>query len=410
MASQLMILLGIAYLFLLSLLLHRKLGNPVVFFLLAPNLLNFVVKPIYLGLSDHVYPALYSEFYDEEFVISGQAYELSFLSILVFMVYVSNIFLKTPTENINHAEEERSPFLISFFITASLAALLIFIFGTELLPQNRSGSFTTNAPWLRFVFPFMLFSQVIVFAEMYRSWRYKNMGFIFACVFVLFLGFFILNQRGVLVLCLLTLLGHLYSQGLMTKLRLILIFLPIALLSTFAKMINTGSWHAVDANVIFEGPDSAVLQVWSIVMHYVKFNGHDYGQSIGLGLLGILPHRYRYEIGMTNTTDILNLFYSPSEYLGLGFGFNGSLAQGLYIGFGSAAALAYIPFAAYFLYLIRKSEGHFRVGNYLRSFVFAFVATSFIAAGFQTLHWFIPILIIMLVSRVKLVAKQHYRP
>lgn len=399
--SGTLLTLGLAYLVVMMSLLNRKYGNPIVFLLLAPQLMHYSVKPIYLGFQEGKTPILYSDLYELDYAISSLFQELLLLTTLVLIVFITNHIFRRPEKLTKVSETKRRSFAIAVTLTLATFCILLISFGSIVFPANRSVSLTSLNPWLRYIFPFLLFGQVIIVAEIYKSWRNLRHIAVFVGLVSLWLGFSIMNQRGIIVVSVLALLGHSYSSYRISSLKMIFIASFFGVFVIFAKLFNTGSFDATKLALVVEGPDSSALQVWSILMHYVDQFGYDYGSSIFNGLMGIIPHTTRSSIGVLTITDKLNLFYSPNYYLELGFGFNGSLNQSLYLAFGSFAFLAYIPFCAVFVYFIRKSEGHFRAGNFVNSIVCAFFAIIFIGGGFQTLHWFIPILMIMFAGRLR---------
>jgi hypothetical protein len=277
--------------------------------------------------------------------------------------------------------------------------------GYEGLASERTTSLSLLHPALRFLFPFILFGQLAGIALVIRGVIYRQyLKLLWPLIFVV-LSFVLTNQRGILVTGVLLGLALAIAFTRITKKRSFLYCFVLLFVTLNMKLVNTfimssGSGESFEFMSFIDGPDGAQLQVWSILLSYLETHSHTLGGSMAAGVLGLVPHSLRILANIPSVTDILNMFYSPDEYLYFGFGFNGTLTHDAFLSFGWFGLFLSVPVAFVIARGIAIVKTSAERGSFFIAVITFFGLNTFMGSGFQVLHWYLVPLTIWLMSRL----------
>ena len=371
--------------------------------ILLPSLLPFFFKPVFIFF--YGTPVLYSNFFSLEAATKGMLFETLWLLIIVAMVSVKVVRReKVVAKRINKIDEKS---LAMYLVALALSATLLFgLLGSSFLAVNRSTSLAVMAPWTRYVYPFILFGQIVAIAYFAKS-RVLKMGGLstWLPIAALLFGFILINQRGIILSGIIYYFSILLITKRITYLKLLFGLPFLFALAAYAKVMNTflqGGNILEDLFFILEGPDGVSLQIWSILYSYVEVNGYSHGTSLLSGLVGIIPASYRVELGLLNITDHLNLFYHADGYLNSGFGFNGSFTQDAFLSFGWFGLLLAFPIGYVVNRLLETSLSYLKSERFTELFLVLWFTSIFLVGGFQVLHWFLIPLSFLVLGKLKL--------
>lgn len=372
--------------------------NIFIFFASIPFLYGVLLKPLVIILGGNF--LLYQDMYSVSYYTIGYLFELCWFNIIYLTAFLSNrsarqISFTHKNHYIKYAKQNTWSYRYWLLSLVVVVIAMYSLIGNQIFVENRTSSFSSIHPFMRYLFPFVLFGQITALALLFGMVVEKRIKpKILVIIASVLFAFFITNQRGILVTGILLSLGFLVVTNRIATLKAFLICGVTGILAIYLKLINSlihGNMSEAlgDLSLFLQGPDGVSLQVWSILLSYVEGNGHSNGVTLLNGILGLFPHTLRVALNFMTVTDVLNVYYDPVGYLENGFGFNGTLAHDAYLSFGWFGLCLGAPVGFYlgkFCSGIPKLLGR---KQYLLLFTNGFLVMTILGSGLQVIHWFL---------------------
>lgn len=303
-------------------------------------------------------------------------YQFVFFFIFYFLNRRSDFKIQQHTEfSSNLCRIDLFAFL---FLVLSLAYLYV-KYGLSILPSFRTSSLTTFDPSLRYVYPFiMVFSAALsarsTIGIITGSLVTRNVIYlIISLVSIVTIG-----QRGLALMFVFIGISSLWNSG--YRFKVLAAGFGLVFLAFFGRSVtNLFSGSKIgdfSAGSLLEGignrPDGDVVEVLVVVMKYTEEFGYKLGETLIFNLFSVLSNRTRLESDLVNGLDVMNMYYDPYGYEVLGFGFNISAVQELFLNFGFLG-LIFVPiFALVFAWIYRIYNRYVR-SDYSLGLVYGFL-------------------------------------
>ena len=227
----------------------------------------------------------------------------------------------------------------------------------SILSINRSTTISLTIPGIRYVYPFFLalspslFASSILSIISFKKLRFNSLHYILSLTSLI--NVFLIGQRGFLLMTLFTLFltSFIFSiyELLKGKLNISEIRKWLFIFLSFPLIYNLRNLNKLDGNKLFflKMADLEQLKAWDGAIEVVK-NHVINTPPIFNNIFNFLNHQSRINIGIPNSSDIINEFLNLYGYFDNGFGLNITIPMDLYVSFKGS----WIWIAALFFYYI----------------------------------------------------------
>ena len=335
------------------------------------------------------------------YVINNIIIALASILIIIYTKSLKNLYLKSKIFNtiflksiIKYAYNKK--LVINLIYTQLLFIIYVLIASPDLsiLSFNRVSTISLTIKGIRYIYPFLIALSPSLFASSLLSiLTLKNIKlklFHYILCFLSLINVFLIGQRGLLFSTLLislltSLLFSIYrlinAKLNFSKLRywfLLLFFVPL--------VYNLRNLNNLGNNALFnlKTADLLPIKAWEGAINITETLNIDIAPIFN-NIFNFLNHQSRIDLGVLNSSDIVNSFLFPNVYYDKGFGLNITIPMDLYISLGGKwlwmpLLLIYYTFI---LYRYIKSTQYFLfIKNSLLSY---FLITAAFSLIFSTL-------------------------
>lgn len=375
--------------------LYRKKQNIISLFLLLGSS-SYIYKPFII--SEIGGSLLYEGYFSWAAYFQGFIYTLLWIFMFLLGVFLAYPPKKTNSFNlhINYTHTMETKKTDKFFIVIILFGLtsMLAISGLSFLSFNRTEGGLGTYGNLRLIYPFVMLAGALLIARSFIVlFVEKNIAYF---VFLLTIGIIAtlaINQRGLSITF--TLVSLLYMWNLNKKASVLYTILFVVFLALFSRNVLPYLNGDIDSiffkestslETIARSPDGSELEVWSVILDYVKSNGYSLGETIVNIPMAVLPNHIRAEYGALIGLDVLNNHFDPYSYWALKYGFNVTTGQDFFLNFGFAGiifsfAIGFFVGKSFVKYEKDIKNGHDPIYSFL--YVYAIYNISSSTAGFQ---------------------------
>ena len=276
--------------------------------------------------------------------------------------------------------------LIQTFICIQLVFIsfvLIVSPNLSILSFNRDSTISLTIPTIRYIYPFFiglspsLFSCSLLSIISFKKARLSSLHYIL--LFVSFINIFLIGQRGFLFTTLFVafLTSFLFSffRLLKGKLNISKLKYWSLIVLSFPIIYNLRSLYNLGKNKLFtlDLADLQQIKAWEGAINVTK-NLKTTTPPIFNNIFNFLNHQNRIDLGIQNSSDIVNTFLFSDFYYDKGFGLNITIPMDLYVSFQgdwlwiptliiyySLIIYGYIQFTKYFLFKKNNLPSYFLI-------------------------------------------------
>lgn len=286
--------------------------------------------------------------------------------------------------------------VISLVFTQLIFIIYVLVVSPDLsiLSFNRNSTISLTVPGIRYVYPFVLALSPAAFAGSLLSvinYRELRMNFLHYLLVVLSLiNIFLIGQRGFLLITLFisfltSFLFSLYEFIMMGKLNISKLKYWFIVLFSFPIIYNLRSLNKLRENKLFflKVADLEQIKAWEGAIDVVQNLKTSY-PPIFNNVFNFLNHQSRIDLGVPNSSDIINDFLNLYGYFDKGFGLNITIPIDLYVSFrGDWLWMAFLLiYYTFILYRFIKSTEYFLFKkNSLISYFLVSCAFTLLFAG-----------------------------
>jgi hypothetical protein len=293
---------------------------------------------------------------------------------------------------------------VVYFIMLYLVVGIMLIFsGSSWIHGNREATISISIPWLRYVYPSVLFLASIVLIHSLKMLIFQRQAkgvFVYLVFFVSSaIAFMLIGQRGILIVIVaaFTLLAYKTNKLSMTK--LLSYFILIFLFGVFSRSVTDGS---LNFDFVYnlpqrfvQGGDGTQVDSLTYSINYLQQNGINF--TLFYEVLTVLGHQFRIDTGLITTSDILNTAALGDSYYDLGYGYNFGNISILLLNFSYAMPLIFIVF----LLLYRRLVRGMRVINWNSDSIFIYyLITQLFISSIGSIHWLVYTFVLVILVRL----------
>jgi len=304
--------------------------------------------------------------------------------------------------------------------------LMFSIAGTDFLGSYRNASISALFPSLRYIYPFVqvgaallaLYGVLILTIK-----KEKSKGFLMIIISVILTA--IIYQRGMTASAISSAIFLAVdnfrlknTSKFSSLLKLLVLFIMLFLIVVFLRDIFNFVMSEFNVEQLFFSrflaenthnalfmliavrPDGDKVEIWSILMEYLKMRGPFLGKTFLTIPFTLTSSYFRLKSGLKTGLDILNEYYDYETYWYRKFGFNLGSSQELVLNFGFAGV--FYSFIIGFLkgIVVRKFYYSITKGKNLLEQYLIFVGLSTFLSSFSGFHWMLFYLILATVLRI----------
>ena len=302
------------------------------------------------------------------FIIDHFIRAFSAISIIVFTKSLNTFHGKTLNLNKkilsslqNYAYNKKLIFNLIFIQSIFICYVLIISPDLSILSFNRYTTISLAIPSIRYIYPFFIaLSPSLMASSLLSIFTFKKLKFRFLHYLLSFLcliNVFLIGQRGFLLLTLIVafLTSFIFSLYQLSKGKLYIsefkkwffIFLSFPLIY---NLRNYKKIFILKEKISYKG-DFEQLRAWDGAIEVVKNQNFNI-PPIFNNIYNFLNHQSRIEMGLQNSSDIINQFLNLYDYFDSGFGLNITIPIDLYVSFNGKwlwipAVMIYYTFILY---------------------------------------------------------------